>query len=60
MAKVVDPGSLSTPVVFIPGLKPPVRDFTPSDDGDPSEVDAFIETIRELRRQSQANHVTRE
>jgi hypothetical protein len=38
--------------VFIPGLKSPVRDFAPSDDGDPSEVDAFIEMIRNLRHRS--------
>jgi len=37
--------------VFIPGLKPPVRDFAPSDDGDPSEVDAFDRLIRKFRNQ---------
>jgi hypothetical protein len=42
--------------VAIPGLKPPVRDFVPSDDGDPSEVDAFIKMIREFRRQGPATH----
>jgi hypothetical protein len=52
MAKVVNPGSLPDPAVFIPGLKSPVRDFAPSDDGDPSEVDAFIEIIRNLRHRS--------
>ena len=40
----------------IPGLKPPVRDFVPSDDGDPSEVDAFINMIREFRRQGPPTH----
>jgi hypothetical protein len=54
MAKVVNPGSLPDPAVFIPGLKPPVRDFAPSDDSDPSEVDAFIEMIRKLRHRSQS------
>jgi hypothetical protein len=54
MANVVNPRSLPGPKVFIPGLKPPVRDFAPSDDGDPSEVDAFNKMIRELRHQSPA------
>jgi len=54
MAKVVNPKSLPATKVFIPGLKPPVRNFAPSDDGDPSEVDAFIRMIRQLRRQSPA------
>jgi hypothetical protein len=40
--------------VFIPGLKPPVWDFNPVDDGDPSEVDAFNQMIRDLRNQSLA------
>jgi hypothetical protein len=52
VAKIVNPRSLPDPKVFIPGLKPPVRDFAPSDDGDPSEVDAFIKMVRELRHQS--------
>ena len=52
MAKVVNPRSLPDPAVVIPGLKPPVWNFAPSDDGDPSEVDAFIEMIRKLRHQS--------
>jgi hypothetical protein len=56
MAKVVNPRSLPDPKVLIPGLKPPVRDFAPSDDADPSEVDAFIKMIRELRHQSPAAH----
>jgi len=56
MAKVVNPRIPLDPKVFIPGLKPPVRDFVPSDDGDPSEVDAFIRMIREFRRQSPAIH----
>jgi hypothetical protein len=51
MAKVVNPRIPPDPKVFIPGLKPPVRDFVPCDDGDPSEVDAFIKMIREFRRQ---------
>jgi hypothetical protein len=45
---------LLDPGITIPGLKPPVRDFTPVDDGDPSEVDAFNQTIRELRDQNSA------
>jgi hypothetical protein len=35
MAKVVDPHDLPDPKVCIPGLKPPVFEFTPSDDSDP-------------------------
>ena len=54
MAKVVNPRALPDPEVSIPGLKPPVRDFSPSDDAAPSEVDAFIEMIRRLRNQSPA------
>ena len=54
MAKLVDPRILSGSRVIIPGLKPPVRDFSPSDEGDPSEVDAFNQMIRELRNQSPA------
>ncbi len=49
MAKVVDPQTLPDPGTTIPGLKPPVRDFTPADDGDPSEVDTFNQMIRGLR-----------
>jgi hypothetical protein len=56
MAKVVNPRIPPDPKVFIPGLKPPVRDFVPSDDGDPSEVDAFIKMIREFRRQGPPTH----
>lgn len=51
MAKVVDPRSLPDLPVFIPGLKPAVEDFFPSDDGDPSGVDAFIRMIRQLRNE---------
>ena len=54
MAKVVDPRSVPDQMVSIPGLKPPVWDFRPSDDGDPSEVDAFNHMIRELRNQNPA------
>jgi hypothetical protein len=54
MAKVVDPRRLPEPEITIPGLKPPVRDFTPVDDGDPSEVDAFNQMIRELRDRNPA------
>ena len=52
MAKVVDPRKLPERRITIPGLKPPVRDFTPVDDGDPFEVDAFNQMIRELRDQN--------
>jgi hypothetical protein len=52
MAKVVDPRHLPDARVFIPGLKPPVWEFFPVDDGDPSEVDVFIQMIRELRNES--------
>jgi len=51
MAKVVDPRNLPDRKVSIPGLKPPVRDFAPCDDGDPSDVDAFKDMIRKLRNQ---------
>jgi hypothetical protein len=54
MANLVDPHSLPDQVILIPGLKPPVREFAPSDDNDPSEVDAFNQMIRELRNQSPA------
>jgi hypothetical protein len=60
MAKVVNPGSLPAPKVLIPGLEPPVRTFVPADDGNPSEVDAFIKMIRELRNQSPAPRTGRE
>jgi hypothetical protein len=54
MAKVVDPQNLAAPGMSIPGLKPPVWDFSPTDDGDPSEVDAFIAMIRDFRDQESA------
>lgn len=54
MAKVVDPRTLTDRRTPIPGLKPSVREFAPSDDGDPSEVDAFNRMIRELRSQNPA------
>ena len=54
MAKVVDPQKLPEPKAGIPGLKPPVREFDPSDDTDPAEVDAFNQMIRQLRNQSPA------
>jgi hypothetical protein len=52
MAKAIDPRNLPHREVSIPGLKPPVEDFTPADNGDPSEVDSFNAMIRELRNQS--------
>jgi len=54
MAKVVDPRNLPEACVSIAGLKPPVREFVPVDDGDPSEIDAFIQLVRELRDQNPA------
>lgn len=42
------------PSIPIPGLKPPVWDFSPTDDGDPREVDAFNAMIRDLRAQDLA------
>ena len=33
--------------------------FDPADDGDPSEVDAFIKMIRELRNQSPTAQIGR-
>jgi hypothetical protein len=49
MANVVDPRMLRDTKIRIPGLKPAIREFVPSDDSDPSEVDAFKRMIRELR-----------
>ena len=52
MAKVVDPRVLQDQVITVPGIKPPVHEFVPSDGGDPLEVDAFNQMIRDLRRQN--------
>ena len=52
MAKVVDPRNLPAQKVPIPGLKPPVFDFSAVDGGDPAEADAFNDFIRELRKSS--------
>jgi hypothetical protein len=49
MAKVDDPRKLPDPENCIPGLKPPVSEFGPLDDSDPSEVDAFNQMIRQHR-----------
>jgi hypothetical protein len=57
---MVNPENLPDPKVSIPGLKPPVRDFAPFDDGDPAEVDAFNKMIREIRNQSSAPQPGRE
>jgi hypothetical protein len=54
MAKVVDPQNFAAASVPIPGLKDPVWDFAPTDDADPSEVDAFNRMIRDLRDQDGA------
>jgi hypothetical protein len=55
MAKVVDPRELPDAKISIPGLKPAVREFAPSDDSDPSEADTFNRMIWELRNQSSAS-----
>jgi hypothetical protein len=54
LANVVDPQNPPDQKVLIPGLKPAVWDFAPTDDGDPSEVDAFNEMIRGIRDQGPA------
>jgi hypothetical protein len=54
MARVVDPRNFVEPTISIPGLKPPVWDFSPTDDGDPYEVDTFNAMIRGLRDQDSA------
>jgi hypothetical protein len=51
MAKAVDPRNFPDQKAFISGLNPPVWDFAPSDDSDPSEVDEFNQLIRTLRNQ---------
>jgi hypothetical protein len=56
MANVVDPRNLAAPSSSIPGLKPPVWDFSPTDDGDPGEVDRFNAMLRDLREQELAVH----
>jgi hypothetical protein len=56
MAKLVDPRNLPSQKATIPGLKPPVSDFTPTDDADPVQVDAFNQMIRDLRDQGPAPH----
>jgi hypothetical protein len=54
VAKVLDSRHFEAPNVSIPGLKSPVWDFSPTDDGDPSEVDAFNAMVRALRNQDEA------
>lgn len=54
MANVVDPQNFVAPSISVPGLKPPVRDFSPIDDGDLSKVAAFNAMIRGLRYQDLA------
>jgi hypothetical protein len=51
---MIDPHAAGELKVAVPGIKPPVRDFAPSDDGDPREVDAFNRMIRSLRNQNPA------
>jgi hypothetical protein len=60
MANLVDPRNLPNREVSIPGLKEPIKTFSPSDDADPSEVDRFNAMIRELRNQNPAAPVDRE
>jgi hypothetical protein len=52
MARIIDPNTAGELKAAIPGIKPPVRDFAPSDDGDPREVDAFNRMIRNLRKEN--------
>jgi hypothetical protein len=54
MARIVDSRALPDNRITITGLKPPVREFAPSDDADAREVDAFNQMIRKLRSQSPA------
>jgi hypothetical protein len=49
MAKLLDPQDLPAQKTPLPAMRPPVKDFAPADDGDPSEVDTFNQMIRELR-----------
>jgi hypothetical protein len=51
---MIDPNTAGELQAAIPGIKPPVGDFAPSDDGDPREVDAFNRMIRNLRNQDRA------
>jgi hypothetical protein len=60
MATVVDPRNVPDSKIFISGLKPPVREFAPSDDSNPTEADAVNRMIRELRNQSPASTDKRE
>jgi hypothetical protein len=54
MEKITDPKAFPSDDLRIPGLKPPVFDFAPLDDGDPREVDEFNLWIRDLRNQHPA------
>jgi hypothetical protein len=54
MAKIIDPKASEKLMVTISGIKPPVHDFTPADEGDPREVDAFNQMIRNLRNHNPA------
>jgi hypothetical protein len=57
MATVLDPRNLPSQSVALPGMKPPVREFAPTDDGDPAEVDTFNRMIRKLRDQAPAGQL---
>ena len=59
MAKLVDPRTMPDSATFIPGLKPAVREFAPTDDADPSEVDEFIQLVRRIRDESTAAQTDR-
>ena len=48
------PENLPTRSAPIPRRKPPVQQLAPFDDADPSEVDAFIKMIPDLRNQRPA------
>ncbi len=55
MARIVNPDNLPDPKVPIPGLRPPVIEFTPCDNSGPAEADTFNRMIRELRNQNPAS-----
>jgi hypothetical protein len=55
MATLLDPRNLPSQQPPLPGMKPPVQEFTPVDDADPAEVDAFNAMIRTLRNQAPAS-----
>jgi hypothetical protein len=54
MAKLLDPQKLPSQRQPPPGMKAPVRQFEPTDDSNPAEVDAFNRMIREIRNNNPA------